>query len=98
MTGTNDAKLLYPGLAGFYASWRDIAETLVRVIIGYNIFMHGWAKVTGAGAAGVGAYMAKNGLQSRRRLCLCGDVPRNHRRDLHHHRAVHALLRGRARH
>jgi len=62
MTGTSDAKLLYPGLAGFYASWRDIADTLVRVIIGYNIFMHGWVKVTMAGVAGVSGYMAKNGL------------------------------------
>ena len=62
MTGTSDTKLLYPGLTGFYGSWRDVADTLVRVVIGYNIFMHGWAKVTGAGAAGVGAYMAKNGL------------------------------------
>jgi putative oxidoreductase len=62
MTGTSDTKLLYPGLAGFYASWRDIADTLVRVIIGYNIFMHGWVKLTVMGAAGVGGFMAKNGL------------------------------------
>ncbi len=62
MSGTSDTKLLYPGLAGFYASWRDIADTLVRVIIGYNIFMHGWVKVSMAGVAGVSAYMAKNGL------------------------------------
>ena len=45
-----ETKLIFPGLAGFYASWRDIAYTLVRVIIGYILFMHGWAKVTGAGA------------------------------------------------
>ena len=62
MTGTSDTKLLYPGLAGFYASWRNIADTLVRVIIGYDIFMHGWAKVTMAGVAGVSGFMAKNGL------------------------------------
>lgn len=57
-----DTKLIYPGLAGFYASWRDIAYTLVRVVIGYNLFMHGWGKVTGAGLAGISGYMAKNGL------------------------------------
>jgi putative oxidoreductase len=62
MTGTSDTKLLYPGLTGFYASWRDIADTLVRVVIGYNIFMHGWVKLTVMGAAGVSGYMAKNGL------------------------------------
>jgi hypothetical protein len=30
-----ETKLIFPGLARFYASWRDIAYTLVRVIIGY---------------------------------------------------------------
>jgi len=58
-----ETKLLYPGLTGFYESWRDIAYTLVRVVVGYNLFMHGWAKVTGAGLAGVSGYMAKQGLE-----------------------------------
>lgn len=62
MAQSESKLLLFPGLAGFYASWRDIAETAVRVVIGYNLFMHGWAKVTGAGVAGVGAFMAKEGL------------------------------------
>ena len=57
-----EPKLMYPGLANFYASWRDIAYTLVRVVIGYNLFMHGWVKLTVMGAAGVGGFMAKNGL------------------------------------
>ncbi len=56
-------KLIFPGLAGFYATWSDIAYTLLRVIIGYILFMHGWAKVTGAGLAGVSGFMAKNGLE-----------------------------------
>jgi putative oxidoreductase len=58
-----ETKLIFPGLAGFYASWRDIAYTLVRVIIGYILFMHGWTKVTGAGVAGVSALMARQGLE-----------------------------------
>jgi putative oxidoreductase len=58
-----ETKLIFPGLAGFYGSWRDIAYTLVRVIVGYNLFMHGWVKVTGAGLAGVSGYMAKQGLE-----------------------------------
>jgi putative oxidoreductase len=58
-----ESKLIFPGLEGFYGSWRDIAYTLVRVIIGYNLFMHGWVKVTGAGFAGVSGYMAKQGLE-----------------------------------
>jgi putative oxidoreductase len=63
MSSKGEAKLIYPGLAGFYDSWRDITYTLVRVVIGYIMFMHGWGKVTGAGVAGVSAYMAKNGLE-----------------------------------
>jgi putative oxidoreductase len=58
-----ETKLIFPGLAGFYGSWRDIAYTLVRVVVGYNLFMHGWVKVTGAGLAGVSGYMAKQGLE-----------------------------------
>jgi putative oxidoreductase len=58
----DEPKLLYPGLAGFYASWRDIADTAVRVIVGIILFMHGWGKVK-AGAAGVAAFMAKSGLE-----------------------------------
>jgi putative oxidoreductase len=57
-----ETKLLFPGLMNFYTSWGDIAYTLVRVIIGYIIFMHGWAKVTGPGLSGISGYMAKIGL------------------------------------
>ncbi len=57
----NEPKLMFPGLAGFYASWRDIAFTAMRVIVGIILFMHGWAKLS-AGAAGVAAFMAKSGL------------------------------------
>lgn len=59
----NETKLVFPALADFYTSWRDIGDTLVRVVIGYILFMHGWGKVTGAGVAGISAYMAKHGLQ-----------------------------------
>ena len=55
-------RLIFPGLAGFYASWRDIAYTLVRVVIGYILFMHGWGKVTGPGLAGISGFMDKSGL------------------------------------
>ena len=59
----SDAKLLIPGLAGFYQSMRDVAYTLVRVTIGYNLFMHGWVKITGPGLDGVTGVMAKLGLE-----------------------------------
>lgn len=61
-TAHDEPKLLFPGLAGFYGSWRDIADTAVRVIVGYNLFMHGWVKLTVMGAAGVSGFMAKMGL------------------------------------
>jgi len=62
MTTRGETKLIYPGLADFYANWRDVTYTLVRIVIGYIMFMHGWAKVTGPGFAGVSGMMAKNSL------------------------------------
>jgi|SRR5690348_9075290 len=57
------SRLLFPALAGFYANWTDISYALLRVVIGYILFMHGWGKVTGAGLAGISGYMAKQGLE-----------------------------------
>jgi len=58
-----EAKLMFPGLRGFYDRFFDIAYTLMRIAIGYIFFMHGWSKIN----AGVGAVatnvMAKNGLE-----------------------------------
>jgi len=59
----SQTRLLMPSLAGFYASWSDISFTLLRVAIGYILFMHGWGKVTGPGLAGIAGFMAKQGLQ-----------------------------------
>jgi putative oxidoreductase len=67
----SDTRLMFPGLAGFYASWRDIAYTLMRIVIGYILFMHGWGKVTGAGVAGISAYMSKNGLEPGALFAIC---------------------------
>jgi putative oxidoreductase len=61
MNGTAEPKLIFPRLAGFYASWREIAYALVRIVIGYILLMHGWAKIN-TGVAGISGYMAKNGL------------------------------------
>jgi putative oxidoreductase len=61
MNGTAEPKLLFPGLAGFYASWREIAYALVRVVTGYILLMHGWGKLNN-GLAGVTGYMTKQGL------------------------------------
>ena len=36
----SQAKLLYPGLAGFYESVLPIAETFLRIVIGVMFVMH----------------------------------------------------------
>jgi putative oxidoreductase len=56
-------KLLFPGLAGFYESWRDIAYTVLRIVVGANLLVHGWMKVSVYGVAGVSGLMAKSGLE-----------------------------------
>ena len=58
-----DAKLIYPGLAGFYETMTPIAAALVRVIVGIMFLMHVSGKYN-VGPAGVAAnVMAKNGLE-----------------------------------
>lgn len=58
---TTQPKLLFPGLAGFYAWAPEVGYTLVRLVIGYILFMHGWAKVNAGFAAEV-AYFVKVGF------------------------------------
>ncbi|MBV1699167.1 MAG: DoxX family protein [Hyphomicrobiales bacterium] len=58
-----ETRLLFPGLAGFYASWRDVAYTALRVVVGIILLVHGWTKVGTYGVAGVSGMMAKNGLE-----------------------------------
>jgi len=55
-------KLIFPGLAGFYATVQPIAYTLVRVVIGIMFIMHVQGKLN-AGPAGVAGMMGKNGLE-----------------------------------
>ncbi len=54
-------KLLIPGLAGFYAWAPEVGYALVRVVIGYILFVHGWNKVDAGFAAEV-AYFVKAGF------------------------------------
>jgi putative oxidoreductase len=56
-------KLIYPGLAGFYASWEPIAYTLVRVIVGIMFIMHVQGKLHAGPAAVAANFMGKNGLE-----------------------------------
>jgi len=61
-TAAGETKLLWPSLEQFYSSCFEIAYALLRVVIGYILFMHGWVKFH-AGAVAVAGGMAKNGLE-----------------------------------
>jgi len=58
----SQAKLMYPGLSGFYENMLPIAETFVRIVIGVMFLMHVSGKLT-AGPAAVAGNLAKIGLQ-----------------------------------
>ena len=59
----DQAKLLFPGLTGFYEGMLPVAATLVRVVVGIMFLMHVWGKFN-AGAAAVAANVfAKNGIE-----------------------------------
>ncbi len=52
-------RLIFPGLAGFYATMEPIAYTITRVVFGIIMIMHGWPKWT-RGADAVGTAFANN--------------------------------------
>jgi putative oxidoreductase len=56
-----DTKLIFPGLAGFYASVSDLWYPMLRIAAGATLFMHGWAKLH-SGAGPVIGSMVKAGL------------------------------------
>jgi putative oxidoreductase len=64
-------KLVFPGLAGFYASVEPIAYALMRLVIGIIIFVHGWGKVMGPGPAGVTRMFTGFGLPSPGPMAYC---------------------------
>jgi len=58
-----EAKLLHPGLAGFYQKMLPVAETFVRILIGIMFLMHVSGKFkAGADAIATNTF-AKNGLE-----------------------------------
>jgi putative oxidoreductase len=59
----SQAKLLYPGLAGFYENVLPIAETFVRIVVGVMFLMHVSGKLTSGPAAVAANVLAKNGLE-----------------------------------
>lgn len=59
----SDTKLIYPGLAGFYAKMLPVAATLVRVVVGIMFLMHVQGKFHAGPAAVAANVMGKNGLE-----------------------------------
>lgn len=62
MNGRAETRLIYPGLADFYAKVDPIAYTLVRIVVGIMFLMHVSGKYK-VGAGAVAAMMTKNGLE-----------------------------------
>lgn len=56
-----EPKLLFPGLAGFYAAVSDLWYPLIRITVGGCLFVIGWGKLH-AGAAPLAAAMTKYGF------------------------------------
>jgi putative oxidoreductase len=58
-----EAKLLYPGLAGFYETMLPIAATFLRVVVGIMFLMHVSTKYKMGADAVAANVFAKNGLE-----------------------------------
>lgn len=59
----NSQRLLFPGLAGFYANVGDVAYTLLRIVVGVMFLVHVSGKFKVGAAAVATNIMAKNGLE-----------------------------------
>jgi putative oxidoreductase len=59
--GSDEPRLLFPGLAGFYESVSDLWYPMIRIAIGCILFMHGWTKLH-AGVGGVSHYFTTHGF------------------------------------
>jgi putative oxidoreductase len=57
------AKLIFPGLAGFYEAMLPIAGTLVRIVVGIMFLMHVSGKFKMGAAAVAANILAKNGIE-----------------------------------
>jgi putative oxidoreductase len=58
-----EAKLLYPGLSGFYQTMLPIAETFMRIIVGIMFLMHVSTKFKIGAAAVAANIFAKHGIE-----------------------------------
>jgi putative oxidoreductase len=59
----SQAKLMYPGLSGFYNNMMPIAETFVRIVVGAMFLMHVSGKLNAGPGAVAANVLGKNGLE-----------------------------------
>lgn len=57
-----ETKLIFPGLAGFYAAVSNLWYPMIRIAIGCILFVHGWTKVQ-AGVGHVTGFFVNHGFE-----------------------------------
>jgi putative oxidoreductase len=62
LRANGETKLIFRGLAGFYAAVSDLWFPMIRVVFGASLLFHGWGKVA-AGQFTVGPSLAKYGIE-----------------------------------
>jgi putative oxidoreductase len=58
---TDDPKLIFPGLAGFYDAVSNLWYPMIRIVAGALLYIHVWPKLVN-GPAAVAVGMAKQGF------------------------------------
>src|SRR5450759_4493259 len=61
-TSNGQLKLIFPGLAGFYAAVSDLWYPMIRIACGSSLLYHGWGKLA-AGQFTIGPTLAKYGIE-----------------------------------
>jgi putative oxidoreductase len=56
-----EPKLIFPGLAGFYAVVSDLWYPMIRITVGAILLVHGWGKIK-TGITALAAYLSRAGL------------------------------------
>src|SRR6202142_2748884 len=57
----SEPKLLFPGLAGFYAAVSDLWYPMIRITAGSILLVHGWTKIN-SGISPLAGYLGRVGL------------------------------------
>ena len=56
-----EPKLIFPGLAGFYAAVSDLWYPMIRITVGAILLVHGWGKIK-TGITALAAYLGRAAL------------------------------------